>query len=763
MSTFKVDLTNCDQEPIHIPGRIQGHGFLIGVSSTTHLVHYISDNATHFLNTGAGSFLGKHIVEVETSMNISKPEHVPTISNLIILGAGNGFQSINPFYMEISGKGYNLILTTSNNIYLLEFEPCELDKKFDVQKTIGLSISEILLESGLPSLLKSAARQIKKIIEFDRVMVYKFDDEGHGHVIAEEKNDDLESFLGLHYPASDIPKQARELYKINLTRIIADVQKECPDILTYMGNAVPLDLTHSVLRAVSPIHIQYLKNMGVRSSFSISLLSHGELWGLVACHNYSPKFIDYKARDASKLIGQILFPALEYRLGEEDSQKFEQVNAAVNELVRYAEKDNDLVKALTGNQLTINDLCSATGCALVYDHDITSMGATPGTDQIQNLAQWIVDNCTDSVYYTHQLPAVFPAAREYSHLASGIFAVILSKERTEMILFFKPEQTEVVHWAGNPDKAVLPASNGELPISPRKSFATWTEVIKHSSEKWSRAETAALINLREQLAYQINRNTNELQRLNARLELAQAELDMFSLTVSHDLRTPLTTIKGYTEVLLHTNQNLDDNAKGLLGKINFCADKMSFLLKEVLRYSSYSRTEIKPGRVDMSRLIEDVRAELEISTVVNSVVVIVSSTPPLYGDAAMIEQAFSNIIGNAVKYSSRSSNPVVRIEGHIAGKNIIYSVSDNGIGIDKKYHSRIFELFQRLDNAKDYDGTGVGLAIVKRIVERHEGQIWFESEPGQGTTFFLRFKNETPHSGGFKEGDRHFKRDIFLP
>jgi signal transduction histidine kinase len=139
-----------------------------------------------------------------------------------------------------------------------------------------------------------------------------------------------------------------------------------------------------------------------------------------------------------------------------------------------------------------------------------------------------------------------------------------------------------------------------------------------------------------------------------------------------------------------------------------------------------------------------VRAELEISTVVNSVVVIVSSTPPLYGDAAMIEQAFSNIIGNAVKYSSRSSNPVVRIEGHIAGKNIIYSVSDNGIGIDKKYHSRIFELFQRLDNAKDYDGTGVGLAIVKRIVERHEGQIWFESEPGQGTTFFLRFKNETP-------------------
>jgi chemotaxis family two-component system sensor kinase Cph1 len=172
---------------------------------------------------------------------------------------------------------------------------------------IGGSLSEMLADRNLKSLLKNSVVEVKNIIQYDRVMICRFADDGHGEVVAEAKNKKLQSWLGLHYPASDIPKQARELYKKNLIRLIGDVNVPTSRIIAEDGITEPLDLTCASLRAVSPIHIQYLKNMGVASSFSISLIYKNELWGLIACHNYTPKFIDYTSRKAAKLIGQILF------------------------------------------------------------------------------------------------------------------------------------------------------------------------------------------------------------------------------------------------------------------------------------------------------------------------------------------------------------------------------------------------------------------------------------------------------------------------
>ncbi len=364
MVEFKVDITNCDKEPIHILGKIQGHGFLIAVDSKDQVIQYISENTSAFINDDAIEYLGKHIDEIEARLNISNNGNKLKLSQIITLGFGKGFENLNPFYLELDGKPFNLIIKNAPSILLLEFEPCMIIEDFDVQKTIGRSISAILAQSGLHSMLKTAALEIKKIIQYDRVMIYQFGEDGHGEVVAEEKNTDLEPFVGMYYPATDIPNPARELYKINLTRILSDVNIDCPAIIGNKGQNAPLDLTHSVLRAVSPIHIQYLKNMGVAASFSISLISHGELWGLIACHNYSPKFIDYKAREASKLIGQILSPALEYRLGEEDSEKFAVLNQTVNTLIKYIEKEGDVLSSLTANVITINNICASSGAVL---------------------------------------------------------------------------------------------------------------------------------------------------------------------------------------------------------------------------------------------------------------------------------------------------------------------------------------------------------------------------------------------------------------
>ena len=739
MNKFEVDLTTCDKEPIHIVGKIQAQGFLIAVDIDTGLITYISENTQAVLHVPHDSFLGKHIDAVEQPLKLLVSKTSLNISQLLSLGINKNFAATNPFYVTIDSQPYHLVISVSGNNYLLEFEFTETDIDFDIQKIIGRSVSEILSGNSINLLLKAAASEIKDIIRYDRVMIYKFNDDGHGEVIAEEVNSDLDPFLGLHYPASDIPRQARELYKINLTRIIADVDSECSAIITNSEEDNKLDLTHSILRAVSPIHIQYLKNMGVASSFSISLILNGELWGLIACHNYTPKFIDYKIRDASKLIGQILSSALEYRIGEEDSKTFAGFNETVNKLVTHLENENDFIKALTGGKVTIKDINFSSGAILFFENKITSIGLTPSAAEVIDIVEWLKINMEETVYTSNKFSEVFAAAKNYTHLASGIMACWLTKELSELIIWFKPEQIQKVNWAGNPEKPVERSGDGVVHLSPRKSFATWTGIVKGASEKWSRAEITTAMAIREQVLYSIKRRANETRVLNERLKLAYAEIDTFSFTVSHDLRTPLTAVKSYAELLLTNNENLDENAKQMLSRINACADKMALLIKEILNYSGIGKNKISLVPINMDSLINGIKTDIFESIEPGEIEFTIGETPGISGDPVMIEQVFLNLISNAIKYSAKVTPSKVKVEGMVRNDEVIYAISDNGIGIDVKYHDSVFELFRRMDNVTGFEGNGVGLAIVKRIIIRHNARIWFESELGKGTTFYVAF------------------------
>lgn len=738
MNSFKVDLNNCDREPIHILGKIQAHGFLLAVNTQTEIVTFISENISAYFNEDPANLLGNNIDELEKKLHISG---LPlTLAQLLTFGTSKeGFDIANPYYIELDKNPYNLILTISGNNHVFEFEPSTFER-LDVQKIIGLSISEILSQTTIIELLNKATFEIKNIIQYDRVMIYKFDEDGHGQVISEEKNADLEPFLGLYYPASDIPKQARVLYKINLTRIIANVDSESVSIISHLQND-PLDLTLSVLRSVSPIHIQYLKNMGVKASFSISLIFKGELWGLIACHNYIPKFINFKLRDAVKLIGQVLSSALEYRQGEEDIAKFALLNDAGVKLNNFIESENFITDALTLKEINIKDITTAAGAAVIFDSKITCIGKTPTQEQIVEIAKWIIDNTNDIIYYTHRFPEFFLPANAYSNVASGVMACIVSRHLGEIILWFKPEQIENVHWAGNPEKPLEESDDGMLNLLPRKSFKKWTEIVKNTSEKWNRSEVAAVMQTRDRILYAIRRRVNEIRLLNERLIVAYEELDNFNFTITHDLRTPLSSIKNYTELLLENNKHLDENAKFILSKINTCADKMALLIKEVLNYSVVGREAIVATQINMISLINSIKIDIITALKPKNLEFVIGNTPNIIGDKVMICQVFSNVFSNAVKYSSKSNPSIVTVQGVINNKEVIYSVSDNGVGIDINYYNRVFELFKRMDNVKDFEGTGVGLAIVKRIIEKHNGRIWFESKLGIGTTFYIAFKS----------------------
>ena len=736
MPDFQVDLTNCDREPIHIPGQIQSHGFMI-VLDQEGKIRFFSDNIQNFIPRIEKNLLDKSIEYLENFFENTPLNNM--LAQVLHLGRINGYEQINPYQVTILGKRFYLIISRSAQYEVLEFEPDGSAANIDVQKLIGRSVSEMLADKNLQNLLNNTAVQVKSIIHYDRVMIYRFADDGHGEVVAEARNEELESWLGLHYPASDIPKQARELYKLNLTRLIADVSTVPSKIFADPIQTDPLDLTWSQLRAVSPIHIQYLKNMGVASSFSISLIYKKELWGLVACHSYTPRFIDFKSRESAKLIGQILSSALEFRQDEENQIIQDGFKNALDILSKNLQSNDNIADALTADAVNILGLTQAAGAALIYEKKIIRLGITPSQEQIEKLVDWAVEYCDDQICTITNLSAIYPEAEAYRDVASGVLLCQLTKELKEYVIWFKPEHVQTIKWAGNPDKPVELNENGLLQISPRHSFEVWSQNVKGISESWRHEEVQSATRLKEEIIYAINLKAGALRLLNERLRVAYEELDSFSYTISHDLKNPIAAIKSYSQLLGRVKE-YGDRERGMAAKIAERADQMSFMISEVLNYSRIGRQAIDFRKVNATNLISDIVKDLDIIYDTEKLKITIGETPDLQGDPLMILQIFSNLIGNAVKYSQDADEARVHIEGKASETEVCYEVRDNGLGMAQADIPKIFELFNRLSDVSHIEGSGVGLAIVKRIIDKHKGRIWVESEPGAGSSFFVAFK-----------------------
>ncbi len=565
MANAEVKLSNCEKELIHIPGKIQSHGFLI-VVDTDNIIRFYSDNIFKYITDIEPQLAGQTLQNIESNIGIRQQG----ISNKLANDKAGSFEEINPVQVAVGGKPFNLIISASDNYYLLEFEPALEDVPL-IQKMIARSISLLLAEKKMQGLLHNAAEQVKSIIGFDRVMIYRFAADGHGEVVAEAKNDNLESWMGLHYPASDIPRQARDLYKLNLTRLIADVHSVPSEIAAEASNAQPLNLTHSQLRAVSPIHIQYLKNMGVASSFSISLLRKKELWGLIACHNYTPAFIDYRARQASNLIGQIVSSALEFRLHEEDQEQREHFKTHLFNLSHSLHENKSIADELVSGGSTMLDMTHASGAVLVYNQKFSFIGVTPGEKQVADLLRWAKENITETVYAATSLSASYPPACHYKDVASGMLLVVLSRELEEYAIWFKPEVLQSISWAGNPNKPATVNADASMDLSPRMSFQAWSQSVLGTSGNWSMEELDAVNALQQEILRAVNVKAGAIGMINESLRKAYDELDTFSFTISHELKGPLTAVKSYAQVL-SLDADISESSKVMLRRIIVKAD-----------------------------------------------------------------------------------------------------------------------------------------------------------------------------------------------
>lgn len=718
----KIPTNPCDREPIQFPGKIQPHGAALIIDKNTLIIKQASSSINRFLPLPAIQLIDKSVQDLQQYISFNTSlEH-------------GSYQQI----QSLVGDCY-LISHLTPDYILLEFEPL-LNYAYSSEMVMADMLDSMSNSDTLIHALEAAAQKVKMISGFNRVMVYMFHEDGHGEVVAEVADKGLDPYLGLHYPASDIPKQARELYKKNLVRLIADVDAtDSP--LEHLGNAdsvAPIDLSDSVLRSVSPTHIQYLKNMGVAASFSISIVSQGELWGLIACHHYTPRHIDYRQRLHAKMVGQMLSSIVRYQVEEEKQQLYNYWRENTAGLVRQMRQFESIAEGVSNGSLDLLSINGAKGAALIYDGQITLVGQTPNTGFIKELSEFLQTSPTNQVFQTDHLSSIFPRAQSVTITASGMLCAPLSLDLKDCILWFKPEIEQEIKWAGNPEKAVILNQDGETRIEPRTSFAIFIQSLKGRSEKWTTAELSNAYKLREEILLLIQEKSNQLRRLNEELKKAYEELDSFSYTISHDLKTPLATIYNFAELLLEEDPSLDNRL--LTEKIKRNAGRMQMMIKEVFHYTKLGREQISLQPIDMKTLLNQIREELLDAYQDFNPEIQIGDTPEIYGDSTMIGQVFSNLLGNALKYSSKTGKPLVQVTGSSEKDAILYTVVDNGIGMDPRHTGNLFNLFYRLPGASNFEGTGLGLAIVKRIIDKHQGQLWFETEQNKGTRFYIRLK-----------------------
>lgn len=482
----EADLTNCDREPIHIPGAIQPHGVLLSLTADLREVVTASANCAELLGipvttvigSSLGDLLGPSVAAAVASRSVEGSANEPLVVRLEVLPPEGG----------LAGRDVDVHVFRSGDRLVVELEPMDATGTTPLAYSSARAAMARLAGAGsIVALAGHLAHEVRALLGFDRVMVYRFDPQWNGEVIAEERRDDLNPFLGLHYPATDIPAQARRLYTVNWTRLIVDIgYTPVPLVpITDPGTGVPLDLSSSRLRSVSPIHVEYLGHMGVSASMSISLVVEDELWGLIACHHYSgPHRPAQDARAAAEFLGQVASQLIAER---EHSDRREAALTARTMLAGItariaASPDHPLAALIADPELL--SLLGAQGAAVAYDDFFASVGDVPDEAGVRAVARALEDG-ENHATFTDQVPLLSPelGSDDLVRRAAGALRVGDSPDR--WLLWIRPEQEQTVDWGGDPsNKRVAAAEGPEVRLSPRRSFAKWREVVTGRSLPW---------------------------------------------------------------------------------------------------------------------------------------------------------------------------------------------------------------------------------------------------------------------------------------
>ena len=485
---FDQALRNCETEPIHQIGQIQPHGAMLVLSSDSQrIVLQASKNLNEFFDLYVDDVCDKPLAELIGDKQAEQIEQLIQEANVNNAVTGE----VNLTYGQVKSNLQARVFC-SGNMFVLELmrsvDTFQAKHLTDLLLPLQRSLMSLNTENDTYRYFERIASIVRDLAEFDRVMVYRFDMNWEGEVIAESKVESAHSYLGTHFPASDIPPQARQLYIINPVRQIADTEAKPVPVLPALSPVTqqPLDMTYSVIRSLSPVHVEYLRNMGVRASMSISLLQNGRLWGLIACHHNTPKRLSNALLEAAAFISQVVSAKLTLIEFLERQNLGMGASRIIGELLKNITSDSEesVLQGLLPDLLVLLD---ASGVIMVVEGKHYVHGDVPEPDAAHELIAWLGRQSSNGLFSCDHLEKQFAPAGAYTNIASGLLATPLSTEMSNCILWLRKEKIRTVHWAGNPEKIFLRDPAG-IRLSPRKSFESWTESCRGQSNSWTQVE-----------------------------------------------------------------------------------------------------------------------------------------------------------------------------------------------------------------------------------------------------------------------------------
>ena len=726
-------LTNCDLEPIHLIGSIQDEGAIIILNpGDMQVVAYSGNLASHLeldLPEHTDFPLATILPDIAKELSAMSEGFKPTRHYPLISVHETGRDNFQCVFHQHRGLGYLEFIPDAGLSAVRYREKLRILRRYCTQ---------IIKADSFEEALQLAAEAGREITEFARVKIYQFQPDWAGKVIAEAKAEHVDSYLGLFFPDTDIPKQARFLMQLVPYRSIANVHDKVSKI--YPANRTkikkPSDLSWSLLRSSSTVHTAYLRNMGVAASFSASLIDRGELWGLIACHHDQPALIPFDLWGAMQDLATTLMAKLEQERAKEKSMMINRLRDVEESVAAVIKSKRDIEESIVEILPKLRDFLRADGFAFQYGTTLSTAGKVPPDHFIHELLEWAITQTSGTeTYITQFLQKEWPEASQYMDTACGVLIEPVSLYRVCHLIWFRGPITKTTTWAGNPkEKVMRPESDGTETLLPRNSFSRWEEQHKDQSEPWNEAEISS--------AREILKNMLDILASQLQLTHSNEKLETFTYAAAHDLKTPLRHIRFVLDTIRELKTPEDVAAMEDLINIALQSSvRLQDLIDGMLKYVVMTNDDLKHSTVALDDVIKDVQGLLSHEIDETGTSVEVGKMPTLNADRDLMNTLFLNVIGNSIKYRSTERTARIVLQSNEVPGFVNITVTDNGQGIPEKYASKIFEPLQRLVSDDENSGNGLGLAICQKIMELHAGKISLDtSYSGQGARILLQFK-----------------------